>query len=256
MAYRLTTEQIHDNYQKFIQLIKDEFPTRADKLIEMYDSFHEDWILQPASYKEHFHNAIPGGYIDHVLRVIKFAVKTYNHWKDLGFTSMLDFTREELLFAAMHHDLGKLGHPGPEENLTYQANTDKWQREKQGQYYNISKNIPFMLVTDRGLFLLQSYGIPVTIREYLGIKLHDGLYEEGNKPYYIGYKPESKLRTGLPFVLSQADHCASLLEYEMWNNEENKVTMNLPFSDISNIEKENKKVQDSSTNEFDAIFGG
>jgi hypothetical protein len=48
----------------------------------------------------------------------------------------------------------------------------------------------------------------------LGIKLHDGLYDEANKPYYISYLEDRKLKTSLPFVLHQADLLAARVEYE------------------------------------------
>ena len=38
-----------------------------------------------------------------------------------------------------------------------------------------------MKVPDRGLWLLQHYGVKVTDKEYIGIKLTDGLYDDANK---------------------------------------------------------------------------
>ena len=57
-------------------------------------------------------------------------------------------------------------------------------------------------------------GIDFTENEYLGIKLHDGLYEEANKSYLVSYSPESRLRTNLPIILHQADMLASRVEWE------------------------------------------
>ena len=71
-----------------------------------------------------------------------------------------------------------------------------------------------MLVPDRAVFNLVSCGIAVSENEYLGIKLHDGLYEDSNKPYLISYNPESRLRTSLPLILHQADLLASRIEWE------------------------------------------
>ena len=77
-----------------------------------------------------------------------------------------------------------------------------------------------MTVPDRSLFLLQARGIKISFNEYLGIKLHDGLYEDANKPYYISHAKESKLRTNLPIVLHHADHMAARIEFEMWDRNE------------------------------------
>lgn len=73
-----------------------------------------------------------------------------------------------------------------------------------------------MLVQDRSLFTLQQNGIQVNEKEYLAIKLHDGLYDDVNKPYYISFNPDSKLRSNLVYILHQADFLASKIEYDTW----------------------------------------
>jgi hypothetical protein len=52
--------------------------------------------------------------------------------------------------------------------------------------------------------------------EYLGIKLTDGLYDDSNKQYYIAYNKDNALKTGLPFVMHQADIMAARFENERW----------------------------------------
>ena len=56
-----------------------------------------------------------------------------------------------------------------------------------------------MRVPDRGLWILQHYGIRVTDKEYIGIKLTDGIYDEANKAYYITYDPNFQLRSNLSY---------------------------------------------------------
>ena len=104
----LTPEQIQENWNKLIQLINDNFSgERLEKLLEMYDYFEERMCLAPASGKEHYHNAYVGGYVEHVLHVVELAVEIKESWEKNGAT--INFTDEELVFAAMHHDLGKVG---------------------------------------------------------------------------------------------------------------------------------------------------
>lgn len=69
-----------------------------------------------------------------------------------------------------------------------------------------------MRIADRSLFYLQQAGIAVNEREYLAIKLHDGLYEEGNKAYYVTYNHEFEIKSNLTFILHQADLMASRVE--------------------------------------------
>ena len=208
----LTPEQIENNWQDLIDLINTTFEgERLDKLIKMYDYFEERMCLAPASGKEHFHNAHPGGYVEHVLHIIELSKQIAGLWKRNGAT--IDFTMEELVFAALHHDLGKVG------DLTedyYVHNDSDWHRKNQGLMYKHNGKLHFMTVTDRGLFLLQHFGIPMTENEYLGLKLTDGLYEEANKNYYISYSKDRQLKTNIPYILHQADMMASKIEHDEW----------------------------------------
>ena len=69
-----------------------------------------------------------------------------------------------------------------------------------------------MRISDRSLFYLQQQGIEVTENEYLAIKLHDGLYEEGNKPYFMTYNKDTELKSNIVYILHQADLMASKVE--------------------------------------------
>jgi hypothetical protein len=85
---------------------------------------------------------------------------------------------------------------------------------KKGQAYKHNPDISFMKTSERSLFLLQQLGIQVSQNEYLGIKLHDGLYEEGNKGYYMSFSEEYRLRSNLPYIVHQADLLATRIEHD------------------------------------------
>ena len=212
----LTTEQIAENWKSFRQSIDDWFPTRSTELHTMYDNLEDRMLLMPASSVDHFHNAFEGGYVDHVLRVMQCADALYGTWSQLG-ADMEGFVKEELMFAAMHHDLGKAGFP-QDGGEVYIPNDSEWHRKNQGKMYKHNPTIPFTMVPDLSLWLLQYYKISVTWNEYLGIRIHDGLYDESNKPYFISRSAESKLRVNMPFILHHADHMAARIEYEYWRN--------------------------------------
>jgi len=76
-----------------------------------------------------------------------------------------------------------------------------------------------MLIQDRSLYTLQQYGIILTEREFLAIKLHDGLYDDVNKPYYISFSPDAKFKTNLVYILHNADFLASKIEYDAWKSQ-------------------------------------
>ena len=67
----------------------------------------------------------PGGYIDHVLNVARNSYKLKKVYEETGIK--VDFTDEELLFAAFHHDLGKLGNS---EGPLYVQETSDWSQKE------------------------------------------------------------------------------------------------------------------------------
>ena len=81
----LSAETIKNNYQIFRNIINENFEgDRLNKLNQLYDDYADRLRSAPASSYEHFHNAIPGGYCDHILRVITFAKYHYKMWKMSG----------------------------------------------------------------------------------------------------------------------------------------------------------------------------
>ncbi len=211
----LTEETIVKNWDTFLSLHKKYLPTRADKCIEMYSKFgEENSMIAPASSKVMFHNAFAGGYIDHVIRVTRFSVDVYKLYKSWGL-EVDNFSMEELIFSALCHDLGKLGYPTGNDPH-YVPNLSEWHVINKGAVYEKNKDIPKMGISDRSLFTLQHFGIPVSINEYIAIKTHDGLYEEGNKQYIINYDIYENYRTNLPKILHHADLMASKYEQERY----------------------------------------
>ena len=78
------------------------------------------------------------------------------------------YTEEEVIFAALHHDLGQVGDL---ENDYYVPNDSKWHIENQGKYYKRGKDLNFMTVTDRAIYLLNHFGLTMSENEYLALRL-------------------------------------------------------------------------------------
>jgi hypothetical protein len=215
---KLSAEELGLNFDKLIAVVEQHIASpRREQLLELYRDHAERILFMPASGTEHYHNCWPGGYVDHVLRVIDGALKIKHLWESFGAT--VNYTDEELVFAALNHDLGKIG---TEEAEQYIVNDSEWHRKNQGKMYKNNPINSFMTVPDRSLKLLADRGIKVSENEWYGIKLHDGLYDDGNKHYYISYDPASRLRTNLPYVLHQADQMAARVEYEMWSRKQDE----------------------------------
>jgi hypothetical protein len=231
----LEAEKIKSNWEMYRAIVNTTFPTRKDALNKMYDDFEDRIAMMPASSIAHFHNAFAGGYVDHILRVIDCTKALYMTWKSMG-ADMSGYTEEEMIFAAMHHDLGKIGFPG-DGNEVYQVETSDWHRKNQNKMYKHNENIPFTMVPDLSIWLLQEYGVKMSWNEYQAIKIHDGMYDDANKPYFIARSAQAKLKTNLPILLHHADHMAAQIEYERWRNKD-KVTPK-PVAEKSKVTKSN-----------------
>jgi len=206
----LTKEKLQSNYEKHLKIVKTYITDRQDKVLSMIDSFQEEYALAPASSKTWYHSAFPGGYVDHVNRVVEYAVKQSRLYQEMGGT--VDYTEEELVFAALFHDLGKLGDG---EKMNYLPQTDKWRQDKLSEMYTNNPELDFMLIPDRSLFVLQKFNIPVTKNEFLAIRLHDGVFDDANKAYFFSYNPSSRMKTNIVNVLHTADFLASKVEYDV-----------------------------------------
>jgi hypothetical protein len=215
----LEAEKIKSNWETYRERVNSLFPDRAPQLNKLYDEYEDRIVMMPASSIAHFHNAFGGGYVDHVLRVMDCTEKLYNAWQDMG-ADMSGYSKEEMLFAAMHHDLGKCGFPGKGSEV-YQVETSDWHRKNMGRMYKHNENIPFTMVPDLSIYLLQEYDIKLSWNEYQAIKIHDGIYDDANKPYFIARTAQAKLKTNLPLILHHADHMASQIEYETWRSFKN-----------------------------------
>ena len=244
---KLTAEQIQDNWKELIDIIEKYFDgERKENLLKMYDDFKDRMMFAPASAKAAFHNAMPGGYVEHILHIIQNSLQLKQVWHNNG--AMINFTDEELVFAAMHHDLGKVGDL---EHDYYIPQDSDWHRKNQGAIYKHNPQLQYMKVPDRGLWLLQHYGVKVSDKEYLGIKLADGLYDDCNTAYLKSYNPDFNLRTNLCYIIHQADMMATHIEYDEWQRNdyvEEPINTKVPKT------KDEQKKVDNLKSKFDELF--
>lgn len=208
---KLSAEQVQSNYELHLKII-DRYISgdRKQKILDMIEKIGEEYLLAPASGKNWYHGAYPGGYLVHVNNVVRLALQEMRLYEKSG--GYIDFTEEELVFAALFHDLGKIGDG---EKANYLPNESDWHRINQGLEYKNNPNLDFMLIPDRSLYLLQKHGITLSQKEYIAIKIHDGLWDEANKAYFISYSPDSRLKTNMCYILHSADMLAARLEYDI-----------------------------------------
>ncbi len=213
----LDENQIQENYDYFIEFLKETFTgERLEGLLNMYGENELGLSLAtaPASSRLNFHCAWQGGYLQHVMHVERASRGVQKLYAGIG--GSVNFTDEERVFAALHHDLGKLG---DEHGPQYIPNESEWHVKNRGEIYKFNPKIQYMVVPDRALFTLQRYGIKVSLNETLGIKLADGLYDDAAAAYFITKNFDQNLKTNLPYIIHVSDLLSCRAEHDEWKAE-------------------------------------
>jgi len=169
----LTPEEIASNFDKYRSLCE-KLGDRSEPALRLVDDLGERLALCPASGKKDYHHSFPGGLVDHSLRVLQNAMtlaKAFG-WK---------VPKDSLIIACLFHDLGKVG----DHKSDYYVPAEQWRAEKLGELYTYNKDIQYMSVPHRGVFLCQHYGLRLTQDETLAITLNDGFVVDENKPYCL-----------------------------------------------------------------------
>jgi hypothetical protein len=205
-----TDAELKANYEKFIAIVKKYITgDRLEKVLFMYsdDELGGNLMVSPASGNVGYHNAYEGGYIDHIFNVCKNALKMKDLFIAQGGTQ--DFTDEELIFCALHHDLGKLG---TKTHLHYIPNDSDWHIKNRGDVFMKNPANQYMTLTDRTFFTLQDYGIKINENEYFGIKLTDGMYDEDNQKYLKTFNKDNVQKSAIARIMHWADHMSTVIE--------------------------------------------
>lgn len=217
----MTEEMMVDNYatlvghiEKYKNLHMDDKNNRFDILMDFYVNHADNIIAEPASGKLYFHSCFPGGYVHHILNTYEFAKRLKPLWE----TASETFTDEQLFVTMINHDLFKVGDPF--KGIPYYIpQTSDWHRKNQDQYYMHNPDLEWMEMTDATLYILSQINFPLDKTEYISIKIHDGLYVEGNKPYLVGWSDDKTIKSNLPYLAHQADMLATRHEYMEWKNQ-------------------------------------
>lgn len=171
MSNESDTEKLVSNFEKF-KSYASKTGDRADALLALINDFEERLCVAPALSSNQFEQSAPGGLIDHSLRVLlnfKKLTELYN----------VPVSLETLIIVSLFHDIGKLG---TREHELFILETDAWRRERYGNY-KINENVPYMSMPCRSIFLLQEYGVRLSLEEFQCILLSDGMYSDANRNY-------------------------------------------------------------------------
>ena len=158
----LKAEKIHSNYEKHLKIVDHYITDRKDKCKKLIEHLGEAYIMAPASGKSWHHNAFPGGYVDHVNRVVEFSLKQMKLYKEMGGT--IDFTEEELVFAEE-----KVWSPGIAA-MQKETNTDKVYITSNGEFKLPGRSVMLIrnvghLMTNPAILLKNGEEIPEGIMD-------------------------------------------------------------------------------------------
>ena len=212
-SMKLAAKQISENWTQLQEIIKEAFDDdRLDNIQKLHKHFEQRMILAPASGVGWYHNAFPGGYVAHVLNIIDYSLKYFELFKGTGMY-VDDIDESSVIFAALFHDLGKVGNLEQDYYITH---NDEWKARKFHKFYDHNPEIHYMSVTDRSIWILGQFNIKMSESEYLGLRLADGLYNEQNKSYFMSGAEWADMKTNLPHIIHFADLRASRQEKEKY----------------------------------------
>ena len=187
-------------FQKFAEignLIQNEHNREA--ISHMIETVGTSFFEAPASGRLEYHNCFPGGLCAHSLNV-------YSIFKKLTDMYGKEFAHDDVIIAALFHDLGKIGHNG----VPYYIPKDsEWHKEKMGLYYETNPALRYMPHAQRSLQILADFDVELSTDVYTAILIHDGQYVPENKPYAM---KEGRFA----LLLSMADRLACEIEKDAW----------------------------------------
>lgn len=164
-------ERLVKNLDKFKGLCA-KLGDRSEATLRLVGDFEERLLLAPALISGQFEQATPGGLVEHSLR-------TFIQFKKLIDLYQVPCPVESMILIALFHDIGKLG---TLEHELFIPETDGWRRERYGPY-KINGHVPYMSMPLRSIWLLQQYGVTLTLDEFQCVLLVDGMYVDANKQY-------------------------------------------------------------------------
>ena len=144
----INQEQMDNNWKELMSIIDKHFEgEQKENILRLHKDFEDEYKTAPASGRPNYHNCFKGGYLDHVLHVIKNSLMIKKQYESNGVKVIHPDC--DVVMAAMFHDLGKLG--------------------------------------DRALWLLAKYHIDVNPHVYKAILCADGLFDPAAETYFRSY---------------------------------------------------------------------
>ena len=238
----INQEQMDNNWTELMSIIDKHFEgEQKENILKLHSDFEDEYKTAPASGRPNYHNCFKGGYLDHILHVIKNSLMIKRQYESNGVKVI--HSDSDVVLAAMFHDLGKLG-DGTQPYYKYQ--TDDWRRKKLKEWYTHNQDLDYMTVHDRALWLLAKYHIDVNPHVYKAILCADGLFDPAAETYFKSYVDT---RHVLGSIVHFGDWLSTICEKQTWlQGEEEHSDEAVEQRKTSNKEIKNMKEK------FDELF--
>lgn len=131
----------------------------------------EDLYTAPASNMESMYNAFPGGLVDFILKVTKYAV---NLNELLPENKRID--KVSIIKVCFLHQIGKVH--------LYKFCESEWHRKNTGKIYDFNEDLVSMRIGERSALLSFKYGVELTDEEYQSIINFDKSEDDKQSKHY------------------------------------------------------------------------
>lgn len=176
----LSTIDIQQNKEKFIQLLESTNREGVDKVISWLKSDKCDFFTAPASSR--FHGNYTGGLCEHSLNVYKAAIYMRDNVMGLSHKYAESInkicTDESIILCALLHDICKANLYDEEIRVFKDENAPIGNQWKHYKTYLINDKFP-MGHGEKSVFMIQTLGLKLTGEEALAIRHHMGIWDVG-----------------------------------------------------------------------------
>lgn len=148
----LSAQKIESNKKKFLE-VNEQHEIFSKELLEFLG---EDFFLSPASTTLDMNNACPGGLLDHLLKVCKYAI-----YINKVLPEKMRQDERSVLKVSLLSEIGK--------TFLFTSCESEWHRKNQGKMYEFKDNLVSMKIGERSAYYAFNYQTFLTEIEYQAI---------------------------------------------------------------------------------------
>ena len=81
----INQEQMDNNWKELMSIIDEHFEgEQKENILKLHSDFEDEYKTAPASGRPNYHNCFKGGYLDHILHVIKNSLMIKRQYESNG----------------------------------------------------------------------------------------------------------------------------------------------------------------------------